>query len=635
MAIAKLSIDLEARLANLQAGLDKAGFLAERQAQRIEASFARLKGIASGLGTGLAAAFTVPALATFITRTIDGVDALNDLADATGDSIENLSALEDIALRTGTSMETAGDAVVKLNNAIFDANRDPNSTAAKAIQGLGLSVKDLMALSPVERLQEVGKALNQFGGENKLEYNIALLGKSARETAPLLKDLAEAGKLVGTVTTEQAEEAEKFNKQLFAMQKNATDLARTLAGPLVTSLNRAIEKIRNAKGAWETLKAVDASAGILMMGGGEESTGGATGSWGEPDKPKLPALPGNDTAKKSATRAAASEFDKYTAALIAAQVATLNLSAEEQARYDIANNKLGKLTAAQQQQVLDLARGVDIMKGKYGELESAQEAFRRSELAATEATNAAMLAAQQSLDAQIDAFSGRTADALKLAQTTRLEARINAGEVFSAEELDRITRGIAGIGDEMDRIAETGREVGDELALVFTSAAGDAITHWQGVSALLKGILQDLAQLALRQTVMQPLGKALSGALGGGGGIGGFLESLDLGKFLGVSFAAGGAFDGSIRKFAAGDVFGSPTLFRYGGGRMGMMGEAGPEAVMPLKRGADGKLGVAGGQTINVAINVAAGASADDWRRSQRQITSDLQRSLRRAGAIA
>jgi len=99
--------------------------------------------------------------------------------------------------------------------------------------------------------------------------------------------------------------------------------------------------------------------------------------------------------------------------------------------------------------------------------------------------------------------------------------------------------------------------------------------------------------------------------------------------------AAGGAFDGSIRKFAAGDVFGSPTLFRYGGGRMGMMGEAGPEAVMPLKRGADGKLGVAGGQTINVAINVAAGASADDWRRSQRQITSDLQRSLRRAGAIA
>ena len=39
MALAKLSIDLEARLANLQAGLDKAGLLAERQAERMQRAF--------------------------------------------------------------------------------------------------------------------------------------------------------------------------------------------------------------------------------------------------------------------------------------------------------------------------------------------------------------------------------------------------------------------------------------------------------------------------------------------------------------------------------------------------------------------------------------------------------------------
>lgn len=67
-------------------------------------------------------------------------------------------------------------------------------------------------------------------------------------------------------------------------------------------------------------------------------------------------------------------------------------------------------------------------------------------------------------------------------------------------------------------------------------------------------------------------------------------------SFLGAMFSANGnAFgpSGHISYFAKGDVFNSPTAFQFGGGRLGVMGEAGPEAVMPLKRGADGKLGVA------------------------------------------
>ena len=130
--------------------------------------------------------------------------------------------------------------------------------------------------------------------------------------------------------------------------------------------------------------------------------------------------------------------------------------------------------------------------------------------------------------------------------------------------------------------------------------------------------------------MLKPAGNMIGDALKG-------FSFASLFKSIGFGAADGAAFDaGGVRRFASGDVFGSPTLFRYGGGRTGMMGEAGSEAIMPLKRGADGKLGVAGGgQTINVAINVAAGSSPDDWRRSQRQITSDLQRSLRHAGAIA
>jgi phage-related minor tail protein len=72
-------------------------------------------------------------------------------------------------------------------------------------------------------------------------------------------------------------------------------------------------------------------------------------------------------------------------------------------------------------------------------------------------------------------------------------------------------------------------------------------------------------------------------------------------------FEDGGAFSGGsqIEAYADGGVVGSPTTFPMAGGKTGLMGEAGPEAIMPLKRGANGKLGVQmeGGSQGNVVIN--------------------------------
>ena len=84
--------------------------------------------------------------------------------------------------------------------------------------------------------------------------------------------------------------------------------------------------------------------------------------------------------------------------------------------------------------------------------------------------------------------------------------------------------------------------------------------------------------------------------------------------FLGGFFADGGAFSGGsqIQAYADGGVVGSPTYFGMSGGKTGLMGEAGPEAILPLKRGANGKLGVqvegnGGGVTINQNINISTG----------------------------
>jgi len=81
-------------------------------------------------------------------------------------------------------------------------------------------------------------------------------------------------------------------------------------------------------------------------------------------------------------------------------------------------------------------------------------------------------------------------------------------------------------------------------------------------------------------------------------------------SIVGTLFKAdGGAFHKGVEMFANGGVVGSPTMFGHSGG-LGVMGEAGPEAIMPLKRGSNGKLGVqmegGGAVTIHQSFNFSA-----------------------------
>ncbi|UNK05843.2 phage tail tape measure C-terminal domain-containing protein [Psychrobacter raelei] len=97
---------------------------------------------------------------------------------------------------------------------------------------------------------------------------------------------------------------------------------------------------------------------------------------------------------------------------------------------------------------------------------------------------------------------------------------------------------------------------------------------------LASSILQDIGKMLTQWTLF----KALSGI---GGAIGG-----NFGSFLQTTFQAkGGGWSNGVQFYANGDIFNKPTAFRHAGG-LGVMGEAGPEAVMPLTRGPNGKLGV-------------------------------------------
>ena len=88
---------------------------------------------------------------------------------------------------------------------------------------------------------------------------------------------------------------------------------------------------------------------------------------------------------------------------------------------------------------------------------------------------------------------------------------------------------------------------------------------------------------------------------------------------------------GAVKPFAAGGVIGTPTYFPMSDGGLGLAGEAGPEAIVPLARGPDGRLGIAaqggGGQTVIVQISTP---DADSFRRSESYVTGQIARAVAR-----
>lgn len=138
-------------------------------------------------------------------------------------------------------------------------------------------------------------------------------------------------------------------------------------------------------------------------------------------------------------------------------------------------------------------------------------------------------------------------------------------------------------------------DFGKELTKGFLSDFIDGIKNGQSVfESFGKAALNVLNKIGDKLINMAVDG--LFSSSGSGGGIGGLIAGF--GKMIfGGGSALGNVF-GSVEKYAKGGAFtnriySKPTFFEYAnGGAFGVMGEAGPEAVMPLKRGPNGSLGV-------------------------------------------
>jgi phage-related minor tail protein len=185
----------------------------------------------------------------------------------------------------------------------------------------------------------------------------------------------------------------------------------------------------------------------------------------------------------------------------------------------------------------------------------------------------------------------------------------------------------AAVNDEFDRMQSKTAALtisANGFAGAMTRAFNRSVVGGKQLDDVLRSLALRMSSLAVN-AAFKPIAKGITTSIGGG------LDSLFGGLFgsgTGSPMARGG-----IKPFAAGGVIGTPTYFPLMSGGVGLAGEAGPEAILPLARGPDGSLGVAtsggGNATPNVTIHIAT-PDAESFRRSETYITGQIARAVAR-----
>lgn len=189
----------------------------------------------------------------------------------------------------------------------------------------------------------------------------------------------------------------------------------------------------------------------------------------------------------------------------------------------------------------------------------------------------------------------------------------------SLQEMQTLTAGftgeIAGATQAMKLMDAQAQRLSRSLGSSLRTAINQLVLGGGNLTDVLRNLALSVASTTLNAAltpVTNGLASAVTSALG---------------------FAAGGVFSaGQVRAFARGGVVDRPTVFPMRNGA-GLMGEAGPEAVMPLVRGSDGRLGVAaqGGGT-SVTINIST-PDLESFQRSRGQVAAQLARAVQRGAS--
>lgn len=589
---------------------------AKMQLTGLRDSVGKVSAVTGTLGGGfasLAATFAAGGIVGGVKSLVDGIDDLADSAQGLGTTAVALSELQVAARTAGVGTDELGTALTKLNIRITDAAAGGKDSQA-IFKALGVTIRDAGGnLKGTE--QVLGEVADRFAsyrdGAEKSALAVELFGRSGAKLIAFLNSGSAGLRTYSGLTEETVKETTKLAREFDELAANAERAKNAIAGVLVPAINSLFDSVRQGTteqqiGEIETIlkslnqQANASSAQNVAMYTAELTrlkavladermqrflAGGNAARRADSPAPSAPIIgKGGPVLKASDVSDSQRALASYVEQLFKVGDALEGISEEQKALALLRSNPSID-TAQVRELVVGEARLIDLRRQ--------QLAIKKED----EALDKRIGDQLKAIDDQLDTFSGRAADAVKIAQTARLEARLAAGEMFSPEELDRMVKGIGGIRDEVVKT----KDVTEDLGLIFESAFEDAIVAGKELSDVLKGLLQDIARLFLREYVTKPLFNTIGSFLGFGG-----------------ARASGGP-------VSAGNAY--------------LVGERGPELFLPNNSGRILPNGGMGGVTIVQNNSIDARSDINSIRAmleaNKERTLYAVQQQLQRRGALA
>lgn len=600
MAFSTLAIDLTAKVASFEEGMNRATKSLDRVDRRV-----------AELGKGIKAVFgavTIAGIGAFVKSGIDAADAFDKMSQRTGVAVKTLAEWRLAAEQSDTSLDDLAQGIQKLTVSMGEAESGSKEKAA-ALQRLGVTAKD-----PKLAFEQLADAVAKSNNPTRTAADLQrILSESYVKLLPLLqggaeglRESARASESFAESMARLAPDAAKFNNQLAQLKINAAGASAELLTKLVPAMNKILENVLQAnrlsaagfnfldvlglgvnptQDAAKQLKTVqqsivDLEADINRLrrnsGGRDQSI--PTLEARVADLKKLREI----LIQQEATRllrppARNDEVVADMSILVfppekTKQIDKAKLALEdiEQAMRDAAEEmeRFSKLRAADQEVWDDYRNTLDLVTAEQQAYADAVEYSRQQIIDMIDPS--ARLVRQLT---ELDRFDGVLDPALLAAARLELNAQIDALR-------------------EMDPELEKTKSLAEEIGLTFTSAFEDAIASGKDFSDVLKAIEQDIIKLLARQYVTDPLLSAVKG--------------IDFGSLFG--FASGGIMTASgplpLNKYASGGIASTPQLALFGEG-------SGAEAYVPLPDGRRIPVAMegAGGVQVNVINNTSAQAT--------------------------
>lgn len=656
-SLGTLSLDLIAKTGGFEAGMDKAARVADKRTREIERlAQARAKSIetafsemARSIAGPLAAAFSAGALVGMVKGIADTGDHLQKLSTKTGIAVEELSKLQYAARLSDLSNEDLGASLVKLNRVMGDAaNGSKEATAALARFGIAPDA----GLSAIDAFRQIADRVKATGDETQIASGLNdVFGKSFAALLPLLKgggdEIKNAGdeleRFGGVMSGDLAKSSEEFNDNITRLSTKLTALKIEIIGPLVPLLTEISGSFAQAsqksdelsssgqglKTIFETVAVLGANVAYVFKSVGTEIGGIAA---------QVVALStGNFSAFSNIGAAMREDAEKARKDVDALTNRLLNFTPSAAVAAKPSNGPgisgtpgtPSKSKVPKDEHVETLAEAAKFLAHTLAALDLAQLKVDSSGIVLT-ATQAelmrvmndprfkqmpdewkAMITAQAEFVIQSEKVAEqqqRLNDLLAATPTEKLEKQRETMQFLadaflqgkiSAEQFSEAANAALGRTPEA---AEPAKDSFFDLTTVANDAARNMSNAFvdflfdpmdKSIDDMLKSFLKATAKMIAQAVMLSAVKEGM--------------------KAMGFApFARGGVFDGGLQPFASGGVVTRPTAFKFASGgsfKSGVMGEAGPEAILPLKRDGNGKLGVSvsgnasGDTVVNITIN--------------------------------